>query len=207
MLTPTRVNKIIDIVAKDYPQIKNKPIKVTIQKGREAWTCATSNSDYELLISKVYDLEIGSNSNFADMFLPYMDDTFKLDLTWFLVDYQSALDAVVLIHELGHVIQTSKIDFKKGNNWRNYAKKMNAVYEDYRETCFEYGYSYLERAIAYREIPYEYESDRIASEMFNKYAARLISIISGKTQKELKAIREKELKAIWQEKMNELEEA
>ena len=207
MLTPVRVNKIIDIVAKDYPQIKNKPIKVTIQKGREAWTCATSNSDYELLISKVYDLEIGSNSNFADMFLPYMDDTFKLDLTWFLVDYQSALDAVVLIHELGHVIQTSKIDFKKGNNWRNYAKKMNAVYEDYRETCFEYGYSYLERAIAYREIPYEYESDRIASEMFNKYAARLISIISGKTQKELKAIREKELKAIWQEKMNELEEA
>ena len=87
MLTPTRVNKIIDIVAKDYPQIKNKPIKTIIQKGREAWMCATSNSDYELLISKVYDLEIGNNSRFADMFLPYMDDTFKLDLTWFLVDF------------------------------------------------------------------------------------------------------------------------
>lgn len=199
MLTPTRVNKIIDIVAKDYPQIKNKPIKVTIQKGREVWTCATSNSDYELLISKVYDLKIGNNSRFAEMFLPYMDDTFKLDLTWFLADFQSALDAVTLIHELGHVIQTSEINFKKGNNWRNYGKKMNAAYEDYRETCFENNYNYLERAIAYRQIPYEYESDRIASEMFNKYAVRLISIISGKTQKELKTIRE--------EKMYELQEA
>ena len=199
MLTTTRVNKIIDIVAKDYPRIKNKPIKVTIQKGREAWTCATSNSDYELLISKVYDLEIGNNSRFADMFLPYMDDTFKLDLTWFLVDFQSALDAVVLIHELGHVIQTSEIDFKKGNNWRNYAKKMNATYDNYRVTCFEYNYNYLERAMAYRRIPYEYESDRIASEMFNKYAVKLISIITGKSQKELKAIRE--------EKLNVLQEA
>ena len=199
MLTPTRVNKIIDIVAKDYPQIKNKPIKTTIQKGREAWTCATSKTDYELLISKVYDLEIDNNSRFADMFLPYMDDTFKLDLTWFLADFQSALDAVVLIHELGHVIQTSEINFKKGNNWMKYAKKMNATYEDYREECFGSNYSYLERAIAYRQIPYEYESDRIASEMFNKYAVRLMSIITGKTQKELKAIRE--------EKMNELQEA
>ena len=199
MLTPTRVNKIIDIVAKDYPQIKNKPIKVIIQKGREAWTCATSNSDYELLISKVYDLGIGDNSRFADMFLPYMDDTFKLDLTWFLVDFQSALDAVVLIHELGHVIQTSEINFKKGNNWRNYVKKTNTTYEDYREACFEHNYNYLERAIAYRQMPDEYESDRIASEMFNKYAVKLMSIISGKTQKELKAIRE--------EKLNVLQEA
>ena len=199
MLTPTRVNKIIDIVAKDYPQIKNKPIKTTIQKGGEAWTCATSKTDYELLISKVYDLEIGNNSDFVDMFLPYMDDTFELDLTWFLVDFQSALDAIVLIHELGHVIQTSEINFKKGNNWMEYAKKMNATYENHREICFENNYNYLERAIAYRQIPYEYESDRIASEMFNKYAVKLMSIISGKTQKELKAIRE--------EKMNELQEA
>ena len=199
MLTPTRVNKIIDIVAKDYPRIKNKPIKVTIQRGREAWTCATSNSDYELLISKVYDLEIGNNSRFADMFLPYMDDTFKLDLTWFLVDFQSALDAVVLIHELGHIIQTSEVDFKKGNNWRNYAKKMNATYDSYRETCFKYCYNYLERAIAYRQIPYEYESDRIASEIFNKYNVKLLSILTGKSQKELKAIRE--------EKLNVLQEA
>ena len=199
MLTPTRVNKIIDIVAKDYPQIKNKPIKVTIQRGREAWTCATSKTDYELLISKVYDLEIGNNSRFADMFLPYMDDTFKIDLTWFLADFQSALDAVVLIHELGHVIQTSEINFNVRNNWMKYTKKMNKAYEDYRETCFENNYNYLERAIAYRQIPYEYESDRIASEMFNKYAVKLMSIISGKTQKELKAIRE--------EKMNELQEA
>lgn len=203
MLTPTRVNKIIDIVAKDYPQIKNKPIKVTIQKGREAWTCATSKTDYELLISKVYDLEIGNNSRFADMFLPYMDDTFKIDLTWFLVDFQSALDAVVLIHELGHVIQTSEINFNVRNNWMKYAKKMNKAYEDYRETCFENNYNYLERAIAYRQIPYEYESDRIASEMFNKYAVRLMSIITGKTQKELKAIREKKM----DELQDELQEA
>ena len=202
MLTPTRVNKIIDIVAKDYPQIKNKPIKVTIQKGREVWTCATSNSDYELLISKVYDLKIGNNSRFAEMFLPYMDDTFKLDLTWFLADFQSALDAVALIHELGHVIQTSEINFKEGNNWRNYGKKMNAAYEDYREVCFENNYNYLERAIAYRQIPYEYESDRIASEMFNKYAVRLISIISGKTQRELKAIREEKMYEL-QDKLQE----
>lgn len=199
MLTPTRVNKIIDIVAKDYPQIKNKPIKTTIRRGIEAWTCATSKTDYELLISKVYDLEIGNNSDFVDMFLPYMNDTFKLDLTWFLVDFQSALDAVVLIHELGHMIQTSEINFKKGNNWRNYGKKMNATYENHREICFKRNFNYRERAIAYRRIPYEYESDRIASEMFNKYAVRLMSIISGKTQKELKAIRE--------EKMNELQEA
>ena len=199
MLTTTRVNKIIDLVAKDYPQIKNKPIKVTIQKGREGWSCATSNIGYELFISKIYDLEIGNNSRFADMFLPYMDDTFKLDLTWFLVDFQSALDAVVLIHELGHVIQTSEIDFKKGNNWRNYAKKMNMAYENHREKCFEHNYNYLERAIAYRQIPYEYESDRISAEMFNKYNVKLLSILTGKTQKELKAIRE--------EKLNVLQEA
>ena len=196
MLTTTRVNKIIDIMAKEYPSIKNKSIRVSIQKHRTVWSCATSPTDYELLVSKNYF----NNDGFLDMFLPYLADEFGLDLSWCLADMQSVIDALVLMHELGHAIQTSEMfldDNTLRADWIKFSKKMNKTYRDFGVAfAFE---DYKTRQKAYRQIPYEYESDRIAAEIFNKYNVKLLSILTGKTQKELKAIRES--------KMNVLQEA
>ena len=198
MLTTTRVNKIIDLVAKEYPSIKNKPIKVTIEKVKPIWGCATSPREYELMVSKNYDFD--NNKNFIDMFLPYLVKEFNLDSSWFLTDIQSAIDSIVLLHEIGHAIQTSKMfldDNTLRSDWIKFSKTMNKVYADFREAFMFDDYETRQRA--YRQISYEYKSDEIAVEIFNKYNVKLLSILTGKTQKELRAIRE--------EKLNVLQEA
>ena len=150
------------------------------------------------MVSKNYDFD--NNKNFIDMFLPYLVKEFNLDLSWFLTDTQSAIDSIVLLHEIGHAIQTSEMflnDNTLRSDWIKFSKTMNKVYADYREAFMFDDYETRQRA--YRQVPYEYESDRIAAEIFNKYNVKLLSILTGKTQKELKAIRE--------EKLNVLQEA
>ena len=43
-----------------------------------------------------------------------------------------------------------------------------------------------ERMVAYRKISYEYLADKFAVEMFNKYAIKILAILKGTTQKEIK---------------------
>ena len=200
MLTVKRVEKILDIVAKEYPSVKNKPIEITIKKFKPIWGCATAPREYELLLSKNYDLGIDNNNRFVDLFLPYLKEEFGLDLSWFLADYQSAIDAIVLIHEIGHIIQTSEMFLNKDTlrrDWRKYVTESNKIYNDFREQFYLDDYKVKEKA--YRQIPYEYKADRVSVEIFNKYNVKLLSILTGKSQKELRAIRE--------EKLNVLQEA
>ena len=43
-----------------------------------------------------------------------------------------------------------------------------------------------EKLIAYRKISYEYLADKFAVEMFNKYAIKILAILKGTIQKEIK---------------------
>ena len=43
-----------------------------------------------------------------------------------------------------------------------------------------------EQMVAYRKISYEYLADKFAVEIFNKYAVKILAILNGTTQKEIK---------------------
>ena len=61
---------------------------------------------------------------------------------------------------------------------------MNQEYNDYR---IESGLMDTDqRLIAYRRISYEYTADEFAVEFFNKYAVKILAILNGTTQKEIK---------------------
>ena len=44
-----------------------------------------------------------------------------------------------------------------------------------------------EQLVAYRRISYEYLADKFAVEIFNKYAVKILAILNGTTQKEIKS--------------------
>ena len=43
-----------------------------------------------------------------------------------------------------------------------------------------------DRLVAYRNISYEYLADEFAVKMFNKYAVKILAILNGVSQKEIK---------------------
>ena len=65
-----------------------------------------------------------------------------------------------------------------------YTEIMDETYQDYREKTSHM--SNAERVISYRKIPYEYSADEFAVDMFNKYAIKILAILKGTTQKEIK---------------------
>ena len=90
------------------------------------------------------------------------------------------MNALVLLHEIGHIQQTMDIMVT-----REWAKKIKMTYNTYRaESLFM---SVGEQMVAYRKISYEYLSDKFAVEIFNKYAVKILAILNGTTQKEIKS--------------------
>ena len=62
---------------------------------------------------------------------------------------------------------------------------MNIAYNNFRvETMFM---SAEKQLIAYRKISYEYLADKFAVEIFNKYAVKILAILNGTSQKEIKS--------------------
>ena len=43
-----------------------------------------------------------------------------------------------------------------------------------------------ERRVAYRQVSYEYSADEFAVEIFSKHAIKILAILNGTTQKEIK---------------------
>ena len=43
-----------------------------------------------------------------------------------------------------------------------------------------------EQLVSYRKIKYEYLADKFAVEIFNKYAVKILAILNGVSQKEIK---------------------
>ena len=125
------------------------------------------------------------NKNFEDyFFIPfyyeYLANEFNFDLTWAKVDYENTMNAIVLLHEIGHINQTMNIELTK-----EWVLEINMAYNNYRaETMFM---SSEEQMVAYRKIKYEYLADKFAVEMFNKYAVKILAMLNGTTQKEIKA--------------------
>ena len=173
MLTTSRVEAILDLIKKEYSYMGDKPIYIFIKDGNE-WCAESTDSYYMLnLEENLYNLD------FSNFFYRYLAKEFKLDLTWAKVDYQSTITALALLHEIGHIKQTmiTGIDY-------DYVETMNQEYNDYR---IESGLMDTDqRLIAYRRISYEYSADEFAVEFFNKYAVKILAILNGTTQKEIK---------------------
>ena len=173
MLTKCRVEKILNLVKKEYDYMDNKPIYISIKK-RENWGAEITAYTYTLKLGKEFD-----DDNFTDFFYKYLTEEFNFDLTWAEVDYETTATALVLLHEIGHIQQTMNMNVDK-----YYVETMNIAYSIFRTKAMFMGR--LERAIEYRKISYEYLADEFAVNMFNKYAIKILAILNGTTQKEIK---------------------
>ncbi len=173
MLTKCRIEKILELVKKEYDYMDNKPIYIdTNYKG--IWGAETTRFDYTLKVSKNFN-----DDDFIPFYYEYLAKEFKFDLTWAEVDYQNTMNAIVLLHEVGHIQQTMDMILTK-----EWVKKMNIAYNNFRaETMFM---SAEKQSIAYRKISYEYLADKFAIEIFNKYAVKILAILNGVSQKEIK---------------------
>ena len=173
MLTKCRVEKILNLVKKEYDYMDNKPIYISIKK-RENWGAETTTYAYTLKLSKEFD-----DDNFTDFFYKYLAAEFNFDLTWAEVDYETTATALVLLHAIEHIQQTMNMVVD-----RRYVETMNNTYDIFRTKAMFL--NTLGRVIEYRKISYEYLADEFAVNMFNKYAIKILAILNGITQKEIK---------------------
>ena len=174
MLTKCRIEKILGLVKKEYDYMDNKPIHITTTH-RGTWGAETRAYDYTLNVNKNFD-----DYFFIDFFYQYLAEEFKFDLTWADVDYQNTMNALVLLHEIGHIQQTMNIKVT-----REWAEEVKIAYNIYKTKSLFMGIE--EQMIAYRKISYEYLADKFAVEIFNKYAVKILAILNGTTQKEIKS--------------------
>ena len=174
MLTKCRIEKILGLVKKECDYMDNKPINIETDY-RGTWGVETTKFDYTLKVNKNFE-----DYYFIPFYYEYLANEFNFDLTWAKVDYENTMNALVLLHEVGHINQTMNIELT-----REWVREMNMAYNNYRaETMFM---SSEEQMVAYRKIKYEYLADKFAVEMFNKYAIKILAILNGTTQKEIKS--------------------
>ena len=173
MLTRIKVEKILCLVGKEYDYMYDKPIHIIIKDGLE-WSVGFTAYDYTLRLSEEFD-----DDNFAIFFYEYLAKEFNFDLTWADTYYEATMTALVLLHEIGHIQQTMNIDIDK-----YFIQRVNEKYEEYMKKTSSM--SEEEQAIEYRKISYEYLADKFAIDIFNKYAVKILAILNGTTQKEIK---------------------
>lgn len=174
MLTKSRVEKILGLVKKEYDYMDNKPIHITTTH-RGTWGAETRAFDYTLNVNKNFN-----DDDFTEFFYQYLAEEFNFDLTWAEVDYQNTMNALVLLHEIGHIQQTMNMKIT-----RKWVETINIAYDIYRTKALFMNSH--ERSMAYRKISYEYLADKFAVEIFNKYAVKILAILNGTTQKEIKS--------------------
>ena len=174
MLTKCRIEKILGLVKKECDYMDNKPINIETDY-RGTWGVETTKFDYTLKVNKNFE-----DYYFIPFYYEYLANEFNFDLTWAKVDYENTMNALVLLHEIGHIQQTMNVELTKG-----WAEKINKTYKDFRIKSATM--SGMEKLIAYRLIPYEYLADKFAVEIFNKYAVKILAILNGTSQKEIKS--------------------
>ena len=174
MLTKSRIEKILGLVKKEYDYMDNRPINITMSYFA-TWSATTTNYDYTLSIGKNFE-----DYSFTEFFYPYIAKEFNFDLTWALVDIQNTMNALVLLHEIGHIQQTMNMELT-----REWSEEINKTYDIFKIKAREM--DERDRLVAYRKIKYEYLADKFAVEMFNKYAVKILAILNGVSQKEIKS--------------------
>ena len=77
---------------------------------------------------------------------------------------------------------------------KSWAEEMHMAYNNYRE--IKISMNKEEQLVAYRKISYEYLADKFAIEIFNKYAVKILAILNGVSQKEIKSRLEEVKKSV-----------
>ena len=173
MLTESRIEKILELVKKEYDYMNNKPINI-VDNCKDTWYVQITDYNYILNVNKNFD-----DYCFADFFFQYLAKEFGFNLIWTKFDYQNTINALALLHEIGHIQQTIE-----EVSIRDWLKEANIIYNRY--DMLKMFRSKEEQMVSYRKIKYEYMADEFAIDMFNKYAIKILAILSGTTQKEIK---------------------
>ncbi len=172
MITKSRIEKILELIKKEYDYIDKKPIHI-IDDHKDTWHVRITNYDYTLKVSENFN-----DYDFAQFFCEYLAKEFGFNLIWTKFDYQNTIDALTLLHEIGHIQQT--IEEVSIRDWLKRASidySTNEILKMFR--------SKEEQMVSYRKIKYEYLADKFAVEIFNKYAIKILAILNGTTQKEI----------------------
>ena len=173
MLTKCKVEKILCLVGKEYDYMYDRPIHIIIDNELK-WSVGFTPFDYTLRLSEEFD-----DDDFTIFFYEYLIKEFNFDSTWAETYYQTTITALVLLHEIGHIQQTMNINIDK-----YFIQRVNEKYKEYMEKTASMDEE--EQAIEYRKISYEYLADKFAIDIFNKYAVKILAILNGTTQKEIK---------------------
>lgn len=173
MLTESRIEKILELVKKEYDYMNNKPINI-VDNCKDTWCVQITDYNYILNVNKNFD-----DYCFADFFFQYLAKEFGFNLIWTKFDYQNTINALALLHEIGHIQQTIE-----EVSIRDWLKEANIIYNRY--DMLKMFRSKEEQMVSYRKIKYEYMADEFAVNMFNKYAIKILAILNGTTQKEIK---------------------
>ena len=174
MITKSRIEKILELIKKEYDYIDKKPINI-VDNHEDTWCVQLTDYSYILKVNKNFD-----DYHFADFFFQYLAKEFGFNLIWTKFDYQNTINALALLHEIGHIQQTIK-----EVSIRDWLKEANIVYNRY--DMLKMFRSKEEQMVSYRKIRYEYMADEFAVDMFNKYAIKILAILNGTTQKEIKS--------------------
>ena len=174
MITKSRIEKILELIKKEYDYMDKKPINI-VDDYEDIWYVQIKDYSYILNVNKNFD-----DYCFADFFFQYLAKEFGFDLIWTKFDYQNTINALALLHEIGHIQQTIE-----EVSIRDWLKEANITYNRY--DMLKMFRSKEEQMISYRKIKYEYLADKFAVEIFNKYAIKILAILNGATQKEIKS--------------------
>lgn len=190
MLTSKKLKMINEVLYKDSEyNLGYRFIEYNLNKfNNNNWSC---ESDEEMSVLHVQPTF--NKWTFKDFdYVKYMVNEFNLDIDFFNYDYENSLTLLVLLHEYGHAHQLRDTigieDFEimveeYQETERMYRMKLFKLMmnDEMNEQDKQY-----EMNILYRSKENEYYADSIASQIFNKYGFKLLSIISGKAQKQIR---------------------
>ena len=190
MITNRKLNLIHNLLYKDSEyNMGGRILEYDLDYDNSSnWSCE-SEEDYSIIyLQPTFNLDTFKNFDYVK----YMVNEFDLDVDFFNYDYENSLTLLVLLHEYGHAHELrntltvdefeDKLDEHR-NNERAYRLKLLKLMMNEDLTMNEKDY---EMNILYRSKDSEYYADSIASQIFNKYAIKLLSIISGKSQKQIR---------------------
>lgn len=191
MLSKGKVESILNIIKRDNYYRTPVNIQISLRGNAKSWSCETYNvNEFKIRITKRYE-----DYGWSKFFIKYAKKTFGLDDTWYELYFDEAMELIVLLHEIGHSICHNRFDDMIDCQLFNAVSKAE-FYKNIKDG--------MARNLAYRKSRSEFKADSIACKIFKKYDVEMLSIVTGKTVKELK--REKLIYNLKQNKLNKSSE-
>ena len=191
MLDKNKVERILDIIKRDNYYRTPVNIKINLKGNTMTWNCETFDLyNFKLNITNEYE-----DYDWSEYFMKYTKKTFGLDDTWYKLYFDEMTELIVLLHEIGHTIFHNSFDYMSDC----YLFNMMSTTDFHKNVK-----KGMNEQLAYRRTRNEFKADSIACKIFKKHGVEMLSIVIGKSIKELK--REKLMYNLKQNKLNKSSE-